>query len=245
MIQVHKSNNRAGFTIVELSLSMVFISVLLLAIALLTLQISTVYNKGLTTKAVNEAGQLLSSDLQRTLNVSESTSVKMAKDSPATGGRLCVDSTVYAWNYGRNLSDGFNKFAVEDGVATASEQRPMRFVRFPSNGIDFCALAEDEEYPNIPDSASDLLAQGDVDLAVYKLEIAGPTPEQYGYPVVGDVSGQMIYPISLVVGSAESSNGSLESNVGGCAVPVTMTDDQYCAVNQFNFTARAGNKAGV
>jgi hypothetical protein len=64
------SRQSKGFTLVELMLSMAFVSLLLLAIALLVIQISNMYNKGLTLRAVNESGQLIASDLQETLNTS-------------------------------------------------------------------------------------------------------------------------------------------------------------------------------
>lgn len=52
-----------GFTLVELSLSMAFIAMLLLGIALLTIQISAIYNKGLTMRSVNESGRLIAKDM--------------------------------------------------------------------------------------------------------------------------------------------------------------------------------------
>src|SRR6476659_3635649 len=116
MIQ-HRKTHSAGFTLVELSLSMTFVAVLLLAIALLTMQITGIYRKGLTLRAVNQAGQLVSTDMERTLNVSVPQSVTEVDN--AKGGRLCAGTTIYAWNYGKSIlnyaasgnnSDLFNLF---------------------------------------------------------------------------------------------------------------------------------------
>lgn len=234
-------NTTSGFTIIEVTLSMAFISMLLLAIALLTLQISAIYNKGLTTRAVNEAGQLISSDIQRTINESKSVgyATNPGDGTEKTGGRLCADLTVYAWNYGKSLKEnGFNKFDNGDS-------RLMRLVKFPSGGEDYCT-AVDGKYLDIPHSTvTDLLTAGDADLAVHKLTV-NTTDGLTGQAVDGDTTGsQRIYEITLVVGTSEKS--ILESNVSneGCADPNangSKVDDQYCAVNEFVFTARTGNR---
>ena len=56
-----------GFTLIELMLSMTFISILLVAIAVTIIQISNVYNRGITLKEVNQAGRSLSNELQRSI----------------------------------------------------------------------------------------------------------------------------------------------------------------------------------
>lgn len=49
-----------GFTIIELMLSMTFLAMLMLVIALTTIQISNIYNKGVTLREVNQAGRSVS-----------------------------------------------------------------------------------------------------------------------------------------------------------------------------------------
>lgn len=226
MIQVR--NTSKGFTLVELTLSMTFISVLLLGIALLTLQISTIYNKGMTVRAVNEMGQLVSSDIQRELNVSTVTTVKKVGD--AGGGRLCAGLTVYAWNFGGKLTKsagGFNQFTSGLGPAV---DNPIRLVKFPSGGQDYCTQVAGN-YPGVPTSATDLLSEGDVELAVSAFDFSQSD-------IDGDGSGsQKIYTMGVTIGSGD---GNLASNVNGCTAP-TNVDDSYCAINKFSFTARAGS----
>ena len=48
-----ENSTKKGFTLVELSLAIVFISILLLTIGFLTVHITSVYQKGLAMKAVN------------------------------------------------------------------------------------------------------------------------------------------------------------------------------------------------
>ncbi len=238
MTQVRKRSD-AGFTLVELTIAMAFISVLLLGIALLTLQISIIYNKGLTTRAVNEAGQLVSADIKRSLDSSKPISVKYAQNNGVvTGGRLCTDLTVYAWNYGKYLTDtsAFNQYQTNLGPPP---NRPIRLVKFPSEGTDYCTAVLGV-YPDIPVSASDLLMSGDADLAVHDFTINRDAGGAYGEAVYGDGSGsQRIYQVSIVIGTSEQS--ILDSNVDGCKAPENRLEDQYCSVNRFSFTARAGN----
>jgi prepilin-type N-terminal cleavage/methylation domain-containing protein len=56
---------KQGFTLIELMLAMAFIAMLLLAIALIILQISTIYNRGLTIKEAVQASSAISSDLSQ------------------------------------------------------------------------------------------------------------------------------------------------------------------------------------
>lgn len=58
---------KSGFTILELALAMAFISFLLLAIGLVTVQVSRIYEKGITIKMVNSNGRELVDEFSRTI----------------------------------------------------------------------------------------------------------------------------------------------------------------------------------
>lgn len=60
-------NRTSGFTILELALAMAFISFLLLAIGLITVQVSRIYEKGVTIKMVNSNGRELIDEFSRTI----------------------------------------------------------------------------------------------------------------------------------------------------------------------------------
>lgn len=222
-----------GFTIVELSLAMAFIALLLLGIAMLTIQISAIYNKGLTMRAVNDAGQLIARDMQQTLNSSIASEVIFKSDNG--GGRLCANNVVYAWNYaGRLESGGFNgnRNIFDNGA------KGIRLVRF-SGSRTYC-LPVSGAYPLIPTAADNLTAllkEGDNTLA-----LSGPIEDSEGFTfaenqVLGD-DDQRIYQISFILGT----NDAAPLTDVGCSAPASSVDDQYCAVNKFEFTARAGNR---
>lgn len=214
-----------GFTLIELTLAMSFISVLLLAIALLTIQMSSIYNKGLTLREVDQAGQLITSDIQRTLNTSTATTVSQV-DNRQGGGRFCIGTTVYAWNYGKYLGTA-NVFNVyEDG-----HNSDIRLAKFQSGGNDYCTPDDSDVYLPIPNDAPELLALGDRNLAIQDMSYDSPAKQLDG--------GQTLYSVHLTLGT----NTDEVIAGDGCVKPKSAVDDEYCAVNQFNFVARAGNKS--
>lgn len=60
-------DNKKGFTLIELSLATVFLSILLLMIATITINVSTIYQKGLTLRNVNSTGRMIIDDLTRSI----------------------------------------------------------------------------------------------------------------------------------------------------------------------------------
>ncbi len=234
------SQDNKGFTLIELMLAMTFISVLLIAIAMTTIQISNIYNKGVTLKEVNQAGRSLSDEFQRSVASAVPFDVTPKVDnSPATatskyvvrdgGGRLCLGSYTYAWNYGKTIAGGpgapsiFNKY--DDGST-------VRFAKVSDSNGSLCA---DPTLPVVRASASDLLSSGDRDLVVHALTIK-KTADDTGV-------GQALYAISFVIGTNDREQ--LTSNDASCKPPSEGTGDEaYCSVNQFDIIARAGNAAG-
>lgn len=66
----------AGFTLVEVTLALLFISMLLLAIAMLSLHITSTYQKGLAIKAVSANGRILIDDLVRAISASPNKDIR-------------------------------------------------------------------------------------------------------------------------------------------------------------------------
>lgn len=62
------AQSKSGFTIVELMLAMTFVATLLIAIAIVTINIVTIYQKGLALKAVNNVGRSLIEEVTTTIN---------------------------------------------------------------------------------------------------------------------------------------------------------------------------------
>ncbi len=226
---MYRSNNQ-GFTIVELTLAMTFLALLMLAIAMVTMQISAIYVKGLTLREVNQSGQQISTDLRDSLSQSVSSVTTVGDD---TGGRLCIDNTVYAWNYAESLGETIGVFNIRTGVsgADATDVRLMKFIR--QDSTEYCLIGEDGYYPQLPNTATELLGSGNKDIAIHEASITENT-------VQGDQS-QTVYAVSLLIGTKKT--GELIDNDGaGACDPSDEVDSDNCAVNRFKFTARSGNK---
>lgn len=73
MINLHRlsiksDDKKSGFTIVEVTLAMAFLGILLILIAMVLVNISSLYQKGLVVKSVNSVGRGLVSELTTSIN---------------------------------------------------------------------------------------------------------------------------------------------------------------------------------
>lgn len=228
----HVKNN--GFTLVELMLAMSFISLLLMGIAVTTIQISRIYDKGITLREVNQAGRTVSDELQRT--IASSTPFDADPASPTSryivrqgGGRLCVGRYTYAWNYGSALRGGAGAPAIFN---TYQDSQPVRFAKVDDPSASLCVD------PNLDinrSQATEMLSAGDRDLVLHTMTVTRGSNDL-------DI-GQALYAISLTIGTNDKAQ--LTTNDSSCKPPNEGAgNEDYCSVNQFDIVARAGNKSG-
>lgn len=230
-----------GFTLIELMLAMTFIAILLVAIAMTTIQISNIYSKGITLREVNQAGRTITDDLQRSIGSATPFDVTPKVDaSPATaashyvvrdgGGRLCLGDYSYVWNYGKALTGGagapaiFNKYA-DDGT-------PVRFAKVADASGALCATpTTDITRAN----AVEMLTSGDRDLVMHSFSITRTADDP--------TTSQAIYSMTMLIGTND--RDQLTANDASCKPPSEgVGDETYCSVNQFDIIARAGNRSG-
>lgn len=220
--------NKKGFTLIELMLAMSFISLLLMAIAMTTIQISNIYNKGITLREVNQAGRAISDDISRSIAQSEPFDLGTRYIVKQGGGRLCVGQFTYAWNYGKALAGGVPVYNVYSG-----DPAQIRLVKVTDPGGSLC---DDSSAPINKSVASELLDSGDRDLVVHIFSVTQGNQD----PIIK----QALYAISITLGTNEQAQ--LLTNDTACKAPSDGVGDQdYCSVNQFDITARAGNKVQV
>lgn len=224
-------------------LAMSFIAMLLLGIAMLTIQISNIYTKGITLKEVNQAGLTISNDLQRSINasipfdISESGDALVSDQIGHTGGRLCVGQYSYAWNYGTAIDDVTqidHLFNTYDGARHNTEA--IRFIKVVDPGKELCQRKPGGGLPNIPDDSAkvtEMLAAGERDLVLHSFQIQSAKP----YPLLAN---QRLYTISFQIGTNDQQAIDREYN---CKPPnESQGYEDYCAINRFDITARAGNQ---
>lgn len=236
-------NHISGFTLVELMLSMTFVGILLVVIAMTTINIMGTYTKGLTVREVNQAGRTITEDIQRTIATTVPFTVSPAKtgdpnDEPnvkyvvqSGGGRLCTGAYTYAWNYG-NTSKLDSTSAVPVYNKYADSDEVIRFVKVSDAGGILCAdITRDIERGQ----AKDFLLAGDRNLAVHKFTVTSDRKD--------DASGQALYAINLTIGTND--RRQINASNTTCRPPSEGSGfEEFCAVNQFSIIARAGNRSG-
>jgi prepilin-type N-terminal cleavage/methylation domain-containing protein len=238
-------DNTRGFTLIELMLAMTFIAVLLMAIAMTTIQIGNIYNKGITLREVNQAGRAISDDLQRSIASAMPFDVTpKVDDSPETanskfvkrdgGGRLCLGRYSYAWNYGKSIAKSpgaapiYNKYTTDGGVADGDV---VRFAKVTDPDGALCRNTTDDI---VRDNATEMLVSGDRNLVVHSFAINSGAQDP--------LTSQAIYAISLAIGTNDQEQ--LTTNDASCKPPAEGGGfENYCSVNQFDIIVRAGNRA--
>ena len=241
MTQQHK--RVSGFTLVELMLSMAFVGILIVVIAVTTIHIMGTYTKGLTVREVNQAGRTISEDIQRTIATTVPFSVSPAKtgdpdDEPdvkyvvqSGGGRLCTGAYTYAWNYGNTselsgatATPAYNKYADSDDI--------IRFVKVSDAGGVLCAEMTRDIARG---QAKDFLLAGDRNLAVQEFTVSSDREDE--------ASGQALYAINLIIGTNDQEQ--IDASNATCLPPTEGSGfEEFCAINQFSIIARAGNRSG-
>lgn len=223
-----------GFTLVELMLAMTFIAILLVAIAMTTIQISSIYNKGITLREVNQAGRAVAEELQRTIassspfdaNPNSSTARYLVRPG---GGRLCVGQYSYTWNYGNAIAGGAGAPAIFNFYENGD------VVRFAKVNDPSASLCIDPNLRISKADAAEMLAAGDRDLVIHALTVTRGAND-------ADI-GQALYAISMTIGTNDQQQ--LVTNDTSCRPPAQgVGNEDYCSVNQFDIVARAGNKSG-
>lgn len=247
---IQRSTKRAGFTLIELMLAMSFVGMLLIAIAMTTMQIMNTYNKGATIREVNTVGRAVTEDLQRTIATSVPFTVTPkvgAEDDPADskyvenrgidgetyGGRLCTGAYTYVWNYGkvRELADPGDPGREPAPNTYENSDELIRLVKVRDAGGMLCAnITRRVNYNH----ARELLAAGDRNLAVQEMKITSGRRDS--------ASGQALYAIALVLGTNDQEQLAASKT---CLPPNEGSGyEDFCAINQFNIIARAGNRSG-
>ncbi len=240
MNHVDNNSSSRGFTLIELIMAMAFVSILMLAIAVTIIQISGIYNKGMTMKAVDQAGRAISLEIRQSLaqsppfNVDTALRFQRYPESSANspdGGRFCTGIYSYVWNFGKSMANPINKYSLGD------EQ--IRFAKVRDNGSQYCA---EQTKPIQQQDAIELLSAGDRDLAIQGFAVTKLADD----PTIG----QALYRIVMEIGTnnqdALQKTEALNSIDTTCRPPSDDASLQdFCAVNLFDFTVQAGNKGGM
>ena len=135
---MRREDNKKGFTIVEVTISMAFLAVLIMSIASLIIKATEMYRKGLTLRAVNSVGAEIIEDVSRSAlagsdedisSIDENKDGAISFEEQAKGlsgyfnanygttktgeriqnyGVFCTGASSYIWNTARTLRDDYS-----------------------------------------------------------------------------------------------------------------------------------------
>lgn len=217
----------AGFTLIELMLSMTFIGMLLMATVVTIIQVTNQYSKGVTYKLINQAGRDLGSAIKR--DAAGYSGVNTALVSPAanTGelGRLCLGSYTYVWS---------NPAKLRDGTATTYTDTTDAIVmaRVADSGGSLCATGG-SSYSTAIDkaSATEMLPNNNGSYAIHEVTLDR-------LPTGGSATSASLYNISYTIGTNDE--GAINSSLR-CEAPDQATNNfNFCAINKFELMVQAG-----
>jgi type II secretory pathway pseudopilin PulG len=246
---MNHNRNTSGFTIIELTLAMTFISFLLLGIALTIIQIGAQYNQGTTAKEINQAARDIDDDLSRT--VSMTSSVELSNDyvlTPSTtnpaGGRLCLGTYSYIWNYAKAIANNAPQVTKYEALPTAERRDTVLFAKVPDQAKSYCLKSSTGAltYPNIRVAdaglVQELLKPGDHELGVHNFSFVDPATVPA--TVVDASTGQRLYTLNFTIGTTRIA--ALNGAQSACLPSgEPNADPLYCNVQQFSLVLRAGN----
>jgi hypothetical protein len=111
-----RAEKQEGFTLVELSLSMTFLTFIMLFVVFLIIQMVNIYNKSVSLGQMNQAGRQIMTDVSSSTRFAAPNSIVVS--DPVSDGRLCIGGTggsvSYIWNVGEST---VNKYADASGIA--------------------------------------------------------------------------------------------------------------------------------
>lgn len=209
-------------------LAMAFVSFLLLAIAMTVIQISNIYNRGLTLKEVNQAGDSIGVELRRAISNTQSFDISNRYIENNNGGRLCTGQYSFIWNYGNNLTANPN---LRNRYSDISKP-VIKFIKVSDTGASYCST-NNTVISNIDfNKSTELLDVGEHNLAIHDFVV-----NTYGTASDG-VTGQKLYNFNFILGT----NDQNTINGNSCRTPDDINADSvYCYINQFDFTVRSGS----
>lgn len=213
-----------GFTLVELSLVMAFISLLLLAILFSTIHISKLYAKGVTNRQINQVGRELVDTIRRDFLVSDAMRIKW--DIAGGHGRLCLGNVSYAWNTALTLQES-------GAIKTSDGSTPVVFSRVVDAGGAFCVPPYTQTLP-AADTTALLSTTGDGrSLAIYDLTVTKLTPDE---------RNDGLYDLGIVLGTNDPS--VIDTEAQQCKPPADHSSNfEYCSVVELHIIVRAGGSS--
>lgn len=219
-----------GFTLVELTLVMAFMSILLLAILFMTLHAGKLYTKGFTNKTMNQMSRDVSDSMKRDFLVADAKVIKLPGElgtGDLKSGRVCTGSVSYVWNTAPLLHSAATKITLDNN--------PITFRRVVDPTAQLCTLDSTSGlYPMaIPSDmqSTELLSSNGRDFAVYTMSVN---------KIASSATGTGLYSVDSVLGTNEENTTQKDASVGFQCKPPTdsSANFDYCTVEELSTILR-------
>lgn len=240
-----------GFTMVELSLAMAFVSVLMLTIATTVIQIGNIYSRGMNLKAVEQAGRQVAADIRRSISQAN----ELSWDNPANCIYLLKNTTKPCFEVDDNLTTVKQDYdpnvsnAIQGGrlctgtftyvwnyggalnkserninkYADPTTTEKIRLVKVKDSSAAYCRTNAGGSLAAISsDNVTELLSNNDINLTIHRLIVKR----------VLSANNQALYNFNIRIGTNDS---DYIQTAGDCKNDKTA--QIYCSVNEFEFSA--------
>lgn len=233
-----------GFTLIELMLAMVFISVLLIAIIAITIQAGQMYDRGLTLKGINQAGRDIADTLRRDFlqanvgkmgGTADESVVMVQAGGENRSGRFCLGDYSYVWNVPKVVA---GEVSGSSGVITevggSNSGRAINFARVVDpdgilcqrdivTGAYISTVATDRITHLLKPAGSN-----DVVLAIHSLSVSRLT---------NDAGNDSLYRLRFTIGTSQLE--AINTSDATCKPPTDGSSNfNFCAINSFETIAR-------
>lgn len=218
---------RRGFTLVELNLAIFFVAILVLGVAMTTIHITRIYQKGLTVRTINQIGRDVNGQLRRDISAARPSTIQI--EPFVNSGRICLGSVSYVYNTAAGIAaaDVITASDAPDGIFLVRADDPQRLwcAKDLSGSYQKNEFASGEQF-------TELLVNDAVPLAVHELAIT-----EYAVASATDGVEQHLYHLTMQLGTNEA-----ETTSGGkCLPPNESTANfDYCFIAEFETIIRAG-----
>ncbi len=223
-----------GFTLIELTLVMAFMSMLLLSILYMTIHAGKLYTKGVTNKTMNQIGREVSDLMKRDIASADSSQVVLIAQfgsGDQKSGRFCTGSISYVWNTAPLLNSTSPK--ITSGGSSVTFRRVIDPVGSMCQEDVATGLYPMEISPTL--TSTELLGNEGRSYAIYTMDVNR---------VVSDGAKNGLYSVKMVLGTNEPDTTANDAIQGfQCLPPTSNTANfEYCSVAEFYTILRSGGR---
>lgn len=252
------NTKQSGFTLIELTLSLAFISILLLLVATTTIQLGSMYQKGVALKTINQSGRDVVRIMRDDIASASRDTIRFVSSKPGNAAilpndrasfRLCLGSVSYVGNSAaaiRAYSQNVNITSVPLIKTTGSDAYPVHLARVQDRTGLYCRkdartgrlVQQNLLNNNFREMLVSTEGRAGVQDQAKQSSLVAVHTMSFS-PFVSDATTkQYMYQLNIGIGTNEK--GTIGSD-GKCSPPGEQNQNfDNCAISEFNTIIGAG-----